>query len=385
MLNLLKNKILWLTGGIVVILLGGMVWLKFSNRHSSFPGIIPQQEVPSSSVEEVTPIAVVAENLDTPWGMVFLPDNSILVTERPGRVRLMEINGNLRSEPVVVLNNVREIGEGGLLGIALHPNFSINNFVYLYYTYSENNGNTLNRVVRMTYQNGQLINEQVVVDRIPGASNHNGGRIKFGPDDFLYITTGDAQIPSQAQDINSLGGKILRVTDEGKPASGNPFNNLVYSYGHRNPQGLAWDNNGQLWETEHGPSGTWPNCCQDELNLIKSGENYGWPDSVGNTVQTETYAPILHSGRDIWAPAGTAIIDNSLFFAGLRGQSLYEAVIEQGQVKELKKHLEAEFGRLREVIVGPDNMLYITTSNRDGRGDPIPADDRIIKVDPQRF
>jgi len=326
----------------------------------------------------------IAENLDTPWALAFLPDGSILVTERPGRVRLVDNNGQLENTPVATIPSVKEIGEGGLLGIALHPDFSANHFVYLYYTYSGNGINTLNRVVQMTYTNNQLRDEKIILDGIPGASNHNGGRIKFGPDKLLYIGTGDAQEPSQAQNTNTLGGKILRVTDEGKPAPGNPFNNLVYSYGHRNVQGLAWDNNGNLWATEHGRSGITTGF--DELNLIENGKNYGWPDIEGDKTRAGMVPPKKNSGATTtWAPSGAAFVGNSLFFAGLRGQTLYEAVIQNNQVTAIKKHFVGQFGRLREVIAGPDGMLYITTSNRDGRGNPQTGDDKIIRITRQKF
>ncbi len=170
---------------------------------------------------------IITEGLDTPWGIAFLPDGNMLVTERKGTVRLVDKNGVLRADPVASVSNVKEMGEGGLLGITLHPQFNNNRHVYLYYTYGADGSNTLNRVVRMKYVNGQLVEEQTVVDAIPGASNHNGGRIKFGFDGYLYITTGDAQEPSKSQDKNSLAGKILRVTDQGKAAPGNPFSNQV--------------------------------------------------------------------------------------------------------------------------------------------------------------
>lgn len=361
----MRNIIIILT---VLILAAGFIFLKFQQSPVK-PSIISP---PSTNVSQTE---VIAENLDTPWGIVFLPDNSILVTERVGRVRLVDNKGNLQQEPVATLSQVKEIGEGGLLGIALHPDFSKNAKVFLYYTYSSSGGNTLNRVVSMVYD-GSLKDEQIIVDRIPGASNHNGGRIKFGPDGFLYITTGDAENPSQAQDINALGGKILRVTDEGKPAPGNPFNNLVYSYGHRNPQGLAWDSEGRLWATEHGPSNL------DELNLIEPGKNYGWPTVRGSEERSGMVTPVINSGPDkTWAPAGAAFWQGSIYFGGLRGQTLFQAVIDQSPVS-IKEHFKNEFGRIREVLVGPDNMLYITTSNRDGRGTPNPSDDRIIKINP---
>ncbi len=330
---------------------------------------------------DIPEVSIVAENLDTPWAIAFLPDKSMLVTERQGSVKLVGANGNITE--LTNIENVTEIGEGGLLGITLHPDFSSNNYVYLYYTYSSNNDNTLNRVVRMTYSNKSLIDEQIMVDKIPGASNHNGGRIKFGPDRNLYITTGDAQEPSRAQDRNSLAGKILRVTDEGKTVADNPFNNLTYSYGHRNPQGIAWDNNGNLWSTEHGrsaPTGL------DEINLIEKGKNYGWPTIQGGEKKAGMETPKINSGpATTWAPAGAALVGNSLLFAGLKGQTLYEAIIENNNVTNFKEHFSNEFGRIREVISGPDGMLYVTTSNKDGRGSPQNGDDKIIRINPAKL
>lgn len=334
---------------------------------------------------QVSPITIIAQNLKVPWSLVFLPDGSILVTERIGKVRLIDNQGALQEKPVAEFSNIKAVGEGGLLGIALHPNFSTNNYVYLYYTYKEDSGNTSNRVVRMTYQNKQLQDETTIVDKIPGSSNHNGGRIKFGPDGYLYITTGDAQNPSQAQKTNALGGKILRVTDEGKPVSDNPFGNLTYSYGHRNPQGLAWDDKGQLWSTEHGPSGGQYGFANDELNLIEKSKNYGWPTIKGNESKVGMETSKYTSGSAItWAPAGLAYFQGSLFFGGLRGKTLYEAVLTDNNIT-LKEHFKNEFGRIRDVVLGPDNNLYLTTSNRDGRGIPAIPDDRIIRINPQKI
>ncbi|KKR58957.1 MAG: Quinoprotein glucose dehydrogenase [Candidatus Curtissbacteria bacterium GW2011_GWC2_41_21] len=193
----------------------------------------------------------------------------------------------------------------------------------------------------------------------------------------MYITTGDAQEPSQAQDINSLAGKILRVTDEGKTASGNPFDNLVYSYGHRNPQGLAWDKDGRLWATEHGRSGIQSGL--DEINLVEPGKNYGWPTIQGDEKRQGMETPQLNSGSDTWAPAGAVFVGDSLFFSGLRGQALYEAVIAGDDIS-FKEHFKGEFGRIRNVVLGSDGYLYITTSNRDGRGTVKTGDDKIIKI-----
>ncbi len=312
-------------------------------------------------------IEVIAQNLSIPWGITFLPDGSILVTERPGRVRMIDNQGNLLPSPIATISKVKHIGEGGLLGIAVHPDFENNNYVYLYYTYSSTENDTLNRIVRFKFENGKLTDETVLVDAIPGAVNHNGGRIKFGPDNFLYITTGDAQNPSLAQDKNSLAGKILRVTDEGKVE--------VYSYGHRNPQGLAFDNQGRLWATEHGPQ------AMDELNLIEKGKNYGWPIIQGDQMREGMVSPVIQSGStDTWAPAGAAFLDGSIFFGGLRGESLFEYNLTD---KSLKRYFQEEFGRIRAVVLGPDGYLYITTSNTDGRGNPKEGDDKLIKVIPK--
>ncbi len=371
---------------LILILAGVVVYNNQKNNSFNTAPLIPASPNTSTTVTDAPQVTAIAEGLDTPWAIAFLPDGSMLVTERPGRVRLIDNTGRLQSQPVVTLNSVKEIGEGGLLGIALHPDFANNHFVYLYYTYSSNGSNTQNRVVRMAYTNKQLSDEQVIVDQIPGSSNHNGGRIKFGPDKYLYITTGDAENPSQAQDENTLGGKILRVTDQGQAAPGNPFNNLIYSFGHRNPQGLAWDNNGDLWETEHGPSGGTFGTGNDEINLIESGENYGWPEIQGNQAAPGMITPVRNSTPAVtWAPAGATFFNNSLFFSGLKGQTLYEAIISGGKIIDFKEHFKDQFGRLREVILGPDKMLYLTTSNRDGRGSPNQSDDRVIKINPSKF
>ena len=367
-----KNKtlIVIFIGILVIAIVLGISF--FSEKTET--QIIPQS---NSQENDNADVSIVTQNLEIPWEIVFLPDSRMLVTERPGRVRIISRDGNLNTSPVATISEVKHIGEGGLLGIAIHPEFAGNQYVYLYYTYSNTGNNTLNKVVRFKFENDQLINDKVIVDSIPGAANHNGGRIKFGPDNFLYITTGDAQEPSQAQDINSLAGKILRVTDEGKTASGNPFDNLVYSYGHRNPQGLAWDKDGRLWATEHGRSGIQSGL--DEINLVEPGKNYGWPEIQGNERKEGMETPQLNSGSDTWAPSGAVFIGGSLFFSGLRGQTLYEAVIAGDDIS-FKEHFKGEFGRIRNVVLGSDGYLYITTSNRDGRGTVKTGDDKIIKI-----
>lgn len=365
---------------VVIILIAGAIYSNFLQRRSKIPQI-KFGEIQKTSIEKARNaprLSTVAENLQVPWALVFLPDSSILFTERPGRVRLIDNKGNLNPTPIAVIDDVLSAGEGGLMGITIHPNFSDNHFLYLYYTYANNNNQTLNRVVEFKFENNTLSNKSVIVDAIPGALFHNGGRIKFGPDGFLYITTGDSQNPSLAQDKNSLAGKILRVTDTGKPAPDNPYGTEVLSFGHRNSQGITWDSQGKLWATEHGAS------ALDEINIIKIGKNYGWPVISGDQNQQGLETPIINSGSDTWAPSGAAYLNNSIFFAGLRGQALYEAVIDGAKIT-LKEHLKGELGRIREVIVGPDNLLYITTSNRDGRGIPKTNDDQIIRVNPNKL
>lgn len=316
---------------------------------------------------------VVAENLKVPWEIAFLPDGTMLVTERPGTLK--HITSNTTTTTV---EGVVHKGEGGLLGMALHPDFKNNQFLYLYST-TQTSGGLTNRVERYKYANDKLSDRKVILENIPGASNHDGGRIAFGPDGFLYVATGDAEITANAQDKNSLAGKILRLKDDGSIPADNPFQNAIYSYGHRNPQGLAWDTSGQLWATEHGPSGT--QTGYDELNKIEKGGNYGWPTIKGDQTQTGLITPILNSGsKETWAPSGLAFYKGLLIFSGLRGQSLYSAQVTNGQVGELTSSLRQKYGRLRAVVAGPDGFLYISTSNTDGRGTPKPGDDKIIKI-----
>ncbi|MBI5134612.1 PQQ-dependent sugar dehydrogenase [Candidatus Uhrbacteria bacterium] len=319
---------------------------------------------------------VIAKNLSIPWGIAFLPDGKLLVTQRAGQLLLIDDQST-----VIPVEGVAHRGEGGLLGLALHPEFEKNKFLYLYLT-SQSGGGLINRVERYQLDGKTLKDRQVILDRIPGASNHDGGRLAFGPDGMLYITTGDAQKSNLAQDKNSLAGKILRVKDDGTLPSDNPFGNAVYSYGHRNVQGIAWDMQGKLWATEHGRSGIQSGL--DEVNRITKGANYGWPTIQGDQKHEGMVTPVIHSGpNETWAPSGMTFINNRMFFAGLRGESLYSATIaSDGSVVGLKAYFRSTFGRLRSVRQGPDGMLYLLTSNRDRRGDPSTEDDRIIRIDP---
>ena len=329
---------------------------------------------------------VLIENLTIPWDIGFLPNGNLLITERDGT--LIEFDLSSGTSTVHDITSAAHIGEGGLLGLALHPDFKSNRYLYLYVT-TNLEGRTISKVLRYRYAGEMLSNGTTIVDNIPGAFFHDGGRMAFGPDGKLYITTGDAQDPSLSQDVTSLAGKILRVNDDGTAPADNPFVSqgenaaLVYSYGHRNPQGLAWDNAGVLWATEHGRSGALSGL--DEINLIIRGGNYGWPNSQGDVIRENTVGPVIHSGDVTWAPAGAAYYDGSLFFGGLRGETLYEAVIDGVTIRALKTHFAGRFGRIRAVVLGPDNLLYITTSNRDGRGTVQEGDDKVIRIDPKQL
>lgn len=333
------------------------------------------EEMSNETITELVAETVV-ENLTIPWGLAFLPNGNLLISERSGG--LVEFNVTTGGSVSIDLENVRHAGEGGLLGIALHPDFEANRYVYVYQT-SSLGGKSQNSVLRYVYQDQKLSDAFIIIDNIPGAFFHNGGRIVFGPDGHLYIATGDAQDPELSQDLDSLAGKILRLTAEGRIPEDNPFKSEVYSYGHRNPQGITWDSAGALWITEHGRSGA--RSGLDELNLIIPGGNYGWPRSQGDLVLPDTIGPVIHSGPDVtWAPGSAVYVDGSIFFGGLRGKTLYEAVLTGLAVTELKTHFVNEFGRIRTVELGPDGHVYMTTSNRDGRGSVADGDDRIIRV-----
>jgi len=349
---------------------------------------IPDQ--PPDTLSVSIDVEVVATGLETPWAIDFSEDGRIFITERPGRVRIVR-NGRLLPDPWVTID-VAPGGEAGLLGLALDPEFQQNGFVNLAYTYTDREGNLKNRLVRMreNQSSDKGILDRILVDEVEGASNHNGGRLRFGPDNKLYWTMGDAQVSELAQDISSLNGKILRLNQDGTVPEDSPFpNSIVYSYGHRNPQGLAWQPlTGRLYATEHGPSG-FQGSGQDEINFIGGGKNYGWPIIYGDKTREDMASPVVQSGSsETWAPAGATFViggpwDGSLLFVGLRGQTLYRLTLDINdpfKVISFERFLVGEYGRLRDVVQGPDNAIYILTSNRDGRGLPSKGDDKLLRL-----
>lgn len=320
---------------------------------------------------------VLVDRLEVPWGVDLLPDGSAVVTERiSGRVLRVSETGEVSTLGRVAATAPQ--GEAGLLGVAVSPDFDRDRTLFLYVTTA-----TDNRVVRATLTGDDLATARlgepsVVLDGIPAGVIHDGGRIAFGPDGQLYVTTGETGEPELAQDPTSLAGKILRITPDGDPSPGNPDpGSPVWSLGHRNVQGLAWDDRGRLWASEFGDSD------YDELNLVEKGGNYGWPEVEGVGDRPGFVDPQLVWPVEEASPSGLAYADGHLWMAGLRGQRLWRIdVSRQGRASAPRAFLTEEYGRLRTVVALPDGRLWVTTSNRDGRGRPVAADDRIIEVRP---
>ncbi|HMK53703.1 MAG TPA: PQQ-dependent sugar dehydrogenase [Methanobacteriaceae archaeon] len=307
---------------------------------------------------------VVAQNLEVPWAIDFLPDGRMIFTERVGRVNVMEGNQTRVVGNITVTTNQ----ESGLMGIAVDPNFNQNKYIYVYYTKG-----SVNRISRFVL-NDKITNETVILDNIPSSPIHNGGRLKFGPDGKLYLTTGDAGNSNSAQDTNSLGGKILRLNSDGSAPTDNPFGNLIYSYGHRDPQGITWSPNGTMYESEHGPT------MNDEINIIVKGGNYGWPLYQGNATAAGYIKPLRVYTEFTLAPSGIQFYQNVLYVAGLRGNQLRRITLSNdGQSIIGERATFNNLGRIREVVEH-DGYLYVSTSNRDGRGVPKAGDDLILRI-----
>ena len=311
---------------------------------------------------------VLATGLHVPWAIDFLPDGKMIFTERSGNINIFDG----RNRAIIGTIKVTEVQESGLLGIAVDPDFKTNGYIYVYHTY-QNDDAIWNRVSRFKLTNS-LSDEKVLIDKIPSAKFHDGGRIKFGPDGKLYVTTGDATNPSSAQDINSLAGKILRINRDGSIPEDNPFKNYVYSYGHRNPQGIAWHPvTKDLFASEHGPT------RNDELNIIGKGINYGWPNEECDELSLQYRNPIRCYSEFTLAPSAIAFFQNNLYVAALRGSQLRKILLGNDYKIIGEEELFTDLGRIREVVEH-NGYLYISTSNRDGRGFPSFDDDKIIRI-----
>lgn len=339
---------------------------------SAAPPTGPSSRMSHPVVPLGTPTTVL-HDLHAPWSVALLHDGSALIDDRDSG-RIIERTPDGSTHSVGTVPGVVHSGEGGLLGLAVQEQSSPR-FLYAYLTAAHDN-----RVVRMplagTSGHRTLGAPQSIVTGIPKGVFHNGGRLAFGPDGMLYITTGDGTQTSNAQDLASLGGKILRVTPDGAVPSDNPFpGSPVYSYGHRNPQGLAWDSHGRLWASEFGQD-TW-----DELNIITPGSDYGWPIVEGIAHDRRFVDPVYQWHTDVASPSGIAIIDDTIFVASLRGERLW--VIDpagDGRPVRAKAYYAGEYGRLRLAVAAGENTLWLLTNNTDGRGSPKPGDDRILQV-----
>lgn len=341
------------------------------------------------SIEEV------ASGLNVPWSIVFTDSNRMLITERPGNIRVIK-NGVLKNEPLHHFAEVvsRAGDEEGLMGLAVDPDYEKNKFIYTSLAY-QNNGGIWVKVVRFTDERNTLSNEFTVIKDIPADTNHAGNRIKFGPDGKLYITTGDATDKELAQDLKSLAGKILRINSDGSIPSDNPFpDSPVWSYGHRNPQGISWHpETDKLYSSEHGPSVFDGPAGGDEVNYIIKGGNYGWPLVSHEKKKEGTIAPLVvftpaEAPADILVYSGKTIPQwkNNLFFGALKGSGIMRLVLDENnpdKISLMEKLPEVKFGRIREVMEGADSNIYFSTSNRDGRGTVREGDDHIYRIRPK--
>jgi glucose/arabinose dehydrogenase len=330
--------------------------------------------IPNSNSESDF-VIILAENLDKPRAIAVSNDR-IFVTEKDGMIKVIQ-NNTLLESPLATLRGA-DVFDGGLLGIALHPNFSTNHYMYVFLTYEEDD-NLWNKILRITESENKLQNAEVILDKIPGSSFTNGGFIKFGPDEKLYVGTGTvSEVSHLPQDLNSLSGKILRLNDDGSVPNDNPFDGSpVYSLGHRNPQGMTWDDNGNLFVAEFGPE------KNDEINLIQPGKNYGWPEqecSGGENFENAIlcYDPSIEPGGILFYSGDIPEFKSSFIMASMRATNLYQLDFEEGLSSQ--KSILSGIGRVRDVVQGTDGSLYVITSNTDGKGFPDSMDDKLLRI-----
>lgn len=346
--------------------------LMISGCFPSKPEVIThnQDDNPIIEVSQVynSELEAVASNLKTPWAIEKIGE-TFYITERQGNIVKIE-NGQVERQNVELEKELSQANEAGLLGFVLDPDFENSNLAYAYYTYEDSSGQ-FNRIVNLILKENTWNEDSVLLDKIPSGRVHHGGRLEIGPDNKLYATAGDATETSLAQDKNALAGKILRLNLDGFIPNDNPFqNSYVYSYGHRNSQGIVWAPDGTMYASEHG------NNRNDEINRIEPGQNYGWPVIEGNVSQEGMMTPIFTSGNDTtWAPSGMDFYDGKLYVAALRGTALLAFDIEKKEYREVITGL----GRIRDVYIEGE-MLYFVTNNTDGRGNPQPNDDKLYKI-----
>jgi glucose/arabinose dehydrogenase len=359
-------------------------------------GLAENTVVESPSKDVRFKVETVASGLEVPWGIVWMPNKDLLITERPGRVRIVE-NGKLKSEPVFVVPDVEPSGESGLMDITLHPDFSKNQFIYLAYSYNKDGKRV--KVVRYRYAGGKFTEPKAIVEDVPGAPNHAGMRCRFGPDGKFYVTTGDATDWNLAQKMNTLAGKTLRLNDDGTIPEDNPFIKTkdarpeIWSYGHRNAQGLTWQpGSGLMFQSEHGPSSfEGKGSGGDEVNIVEQGMNYGWPVIHHTEKKDGMISPLLEYSPAC-APGSAAFYSGdkfpafkgNLFVGCLRGKSIIRIALDGRKVIKQEYLLESVYGRIRAIEEGPDGFVYFTTSNRDGRGSPAKDDDRVLRLVPEK-
>ncbi len=355
----------------IIAIVGAVAFSAFVLTSPSDPLPIPK---PASSSQNDS-VAVLAENLDKPRAIAVSGDR-IFVTEKDGFIRVIQDN-NLLESPLAAFRSA-DVFDGGLLGIALHPDFSSNHYVYVFLTYEED-GSLWNKILQITESENKLQDAITIFDKIPGSSFTNGGFIKFGPDKKLYAGTGTVSDASHLpQDLGSLSGKILRLNDDGSIPDDNPFpDSPVYSMGHRNPQGMTWDNNGNLFVAEFGPE------KNDEINLIRPGKNYGWPEQQcsGDKDFEDAvlcYDPSIEPGGILFYSGDTLDFESPFILASMRAANLYQLDFEEGLGSQ--KSILSGIGRVRDVVQGPDGSLYVITSNTDGKGFPDGMDDKLLRI-----
>jgi glucose/arabinose dehydrogenase len=358
------KKILYVFAAMLMVITG------CAGGNDSTEPVQEKKEKPNDQevAVQVSDLEIVAENLEIPWSINKLGDTFYL-SERPGTIVKIE-NGTVSRQRVSLEKKLSQAAEAGLLGFVLAPDFQQSSKAFAYYTY-ENGTGQFNRIVELTLTNNHWVEGRLLLDKIPSGRFHHGGRLKIGPDGKLYATAGDAAAnPEIAQDLNSLGGKILRLNLDGSVPTDNPFeNSYVYSYGHRNPQGIAWDQDGTMYASEHGPS------AHDEINAIEQGKNYGWPEITGDESKQGMEAPLFQSGTNTWAPSGMAVHEGKLYVATLRGNALREFNPSAKTTKEVVTGI----GRIRDVLIDGD-YAYFITNNTDGRGIPAEGDDKLFRV-----